>query len=43
MVCLSMGIWFPPTTVLLTIFVCLFDCMLVLVHLYQLCIVTNCD
>ena len=26
-VCLSMGIWFPPTTVLLTIFVFLFDCI----------------
>ena len=25
-VCLSMGIWFPPTTVLLTIFAFLFDC-----------------
>ena len=24
---LSMGIWFPPTTVLLTIFVFLFDCI----------------
>ena len=26
-VCLSMGIWFPPTTVLLTIFVFFFDCI----------------
>ena len=26
-VCLSMGIWFPPTTVPLTIFVFLFDCI----------------
>ena len=25
--CLSMGIWFPPTTVPLTIFVFLFDCI----------------
>ena len=39
-VCLGTGIWFPSTTVLLTNFVFLFDCIL---HLYQLCMVTNCD
>ena len=38
-VCLSMGIWFSLTTVLLIIFAF----MLVSVHLYQLCVVANCD
>ena len=41
-----MGIWFPPRLegcAMKYAIVFLFDCMLVLGHLYQLCMVTNCD